>query len=216
MSEFEIYFRDLTPEAQKAFLRFVGIADAKDGNYDVFPITTIEAPEPELTEFKLYCPLVVCADPNSELGYEYDANGENEPHEISNKAARYFETYVSEALDRSMTEETPRGLMDYFDGSAEVNEKVYSMRPAVEVRNDELMGVCILKTKAPLTAAELNEVREAAIGQFADGWGEGFEQHGIKTPLGDLYVSFWNSDKSYALRTEQEMAKPPKNRGDAR
>ena len=50
MSEFEIYFRDLTPEAQQAFLRFVGIADAKDGNYDVFAITTIQEPERELTK----------------------------------------------------------------------------------------------------------------------------------------------------------------------
>lgn len=50
MAEFEIHFRDLTPEAQQAFLRFVGIADAKDGNYDMFPITAIEAPEPELTK----------------------------------------------------------------------------------------------------------------------------------------------------------------------
>ena len=63
MSEFEIYFRDLTPEAQKEFLKFEGIDDAKDGNYDVFAITAIEAPEPELTELKLYCPLVVRADP---------------------------------------------------------------------------------------------------------------------------------------------------------
>lgn len=214
MKEFEIYFRDLTPEAQNEFLKFQGIADAKEGNFDFVPITIIEGPE--LTELKLYCPLVVCADPNSELGYEYGANGEDEPHEISNKAARYFEAYVSEAIDRSMSEETPRGLMDYFDGSEEANEKVYSMRPAVEVKNGELMGVCILQIREPLNPTELNEMREEATGQFADGWGEGFEQHAIHTPLGDLYVSFWHSGEDYSLRTEQEVAKPPKNRGDAR
>ena len=208
---YDIYFRDLTPEAQKEFLNFAGIADAKDGNYDVFPVTTIEEPERELTEIKLYCPLAVTIDPHTELGGD-----DEEPHEISSKTAHYFEQYVADAVHLSMTEESPRGLMDYHNGSTEVNDKVYSMYPAVEVKNGELMGVCVLQIKAPLTAAELNEVREEAIGQFADGWGEGFEQHGIKTPLGDIYVSFWNSDKSYALRTEQEMAKPPKNRGDAR
>lgn len=208
---YDIYFRDLTPEAQKEFLKFAGIADAKDGNYDMFPITAIEAPEPELTELKLYCPLVVTIDPHTELGED-----DEEPHEISSKTAHYFEQYVADAVHLSIAEESPRGLMDYYNGSMEVNDKVYSMYPAVEVKNGELMGVCILKTKAPLTPSELNEIREEAIGQFSDGWGEGFEQHGIKTPLGDLYVSFWNSDKSYALRTEQEMAKPPRNRGDAR
>ena len=50
MAEFEICFRDLTPEAQKEFLKFEGIDDAKDGNYDVFAITTIEEPERELTK----------------------------------------------------------------------------------------------------------------------------------------------------------------------
>lgn len=216
MTELEIYFRDLTPEVQQAFLKFVGIADAKDGNYDVFPITTIEAPEPELTELKLYCPLVVCADPSSELAYEFGATGENEPHEISNKAAQYFEAYVTAAIEKSMIGESPRGLMDYFDGSAEVNDKVYSMHPAVEIVNGELTGVCVLQLTAPLTAAELKDIREDAIFQFADGWGEGFEQYGVKTPLCNLYVSFWNGGKDYALKTEREMEKPPKNRGDAR
>lgn len=41
MDEFEIYFNDLTPDAQKAFLEFEGIASPEDGNYDTFPIATI-------------------------------------------------------------------------------------------------------------------------------------------------------------------------------
>ena len=213
---YDIYFRDLNPQAQAAFLEYLELRDPAEANFDVVPIATIEGPEPELTELKLYCPLVVCADPNSELGYEYGSNGEDEPHEITNRAARYFETQVSEAIDRSMSGETLRGLMDYFDGSDAVNDKVYSMHPAVEVKGGELVGVCVLRIKGSLSLSELNEVREEAIGQFSDGWGEGFEQRGIKTPRGDLYVSFWNSDKDYSLRTEQEMAKPFKNRGDAR
>lgn len=211
MKQFDVYFKDLTPEAQKEFLLFQGIYNAKAGNYDVFPIATIEGSEPELTELKLYCPLVVTIEPRTELGED-----DEEPHEISSKAAHYFEQYVSDAAHLSLTDETSRGLMDYFDGSDVVNDKVYSMHPAVEVKNGELVGVCVLRIKEPLTPSELNEIREYATGQFSDGWGEGFEQHAINTPLGDLYVSFWNSDKDYSLRTEQEMAKPFKNRGDAR
>lgn len=38
MDEFEIYLQDLKPEVQKAFIEFYG----DDGNFDVFPIATIE------------------------------------------------------------------------------------------------------------------------------------------------------------------------------
>ena len=31
------------------------------------------------------------------------------------------------------------------------------------------------------------------------------EQRPIKTPDGDIYVSFWNSDESWSLQTEDEM-----------
>ena len=45
MEEFEIYFEDLTEEAQKRFLVFMGFKDESDGNYDVFPIASIPKPE---------------------------------------------------------------------------------------------------------------------------------------------------------------------------
>ncbi len=38
---FDIYFSDLTPEAQKRFLAFYGLINAAEGNYDVFPIISI-------------------------------------------------------------------------------------------------------------------------------------------------------------------------------
>ena len=39
---FEIMFNDLKPEAQKAFLKYMGIKDASEGNYEFVPIATIE------------------------------------------------------------------------------------------------------------------------------------------------------------------------------
>ena len=41
---FEIYFSDLTPEAQERFLASCGLSSAAEGNYDVFRIT--EYPHP--------------------------------------------------------------------------------------------------------------------------------------------------------------------------
>ena len=42
---FEIYFDDLTEQAQAKLLESVGIEDASEMNWDVFPITTIEVEE---------------------------------------------------------------------------------------------------------------------------------------------------------------------------
>jgi hypothetical protein len=42
---FDIMFDDLNPEAQKAFLEFYGLKNAKDGNFDVFPIATLYGDE---------------------------------------------------------------------------------------------------------------------------------------------------------------------------
>lgn len=37
----ELYFQDLTPEAQQRLVDFLG----DNGNYDVFPLATLEAEE---------------------------------------------------------------------------------------------------------------------------------------------------------------------------
>lgn len=42
---FEIYFSDLTQEAQERFLASCGLSSSTEGNYDVFPITAIPTPE---------------------------------------------------------------------------------------------------------------------------------------------------------------------------
>ena len=43
--EFEIYFTDLTPDAQKRILEFEGVKDYKDLNWNTFPITIITLEE---------------------------------------------------------------------------------------------------------------------------------------------------------------------------
>ena len=44
---FELYFDDLTEQAQKTILKYAGIEDASDNNWDCFPITTIEFEDTE-------------------------------------------------------------------------------------------------------------------------------------------------------------------------
>lgn len=38
MEEFEIHFDDLNEEAQKRYLKYLGIENASEANLDVFPI----------------------------------------------------------------------------------------------------------------------------------------------------------------------------------
>ena len=50
MAQFELYFSDLTEVAQQVFLKAAGLNSAEEGNYDVFPITTIEFEDVEEEE----------------------------------------------------------------------------------------------------------------------------------------------------------------------
>ena len=56
MRNLEIYFNDLTPEAQERALAAAGIKDASEANWDCFSIATMEFEENEITnsEFKFY------------------------------------------------------------------------------------------------------------------------------------------------------------------
>lgn len=40
-----IYIDDLKPEIQKLVLEELGLESAEDGNYDIFPLFSVERPE---------------------------------------------------------------------------------------------------------------------------------------------------------------------------
>ena len=44
---FDLYFNDLTREAQKEILSVAGLNSPEEANWDVFPITTIDFEQPE-------------------------------------------------------------------------------------------------------------------------------------------------------------------------
>ncbi len=50
----EIYFEDLSEDAQKKFLKAMGIGSKEDGNYDTFPIAIVPIPESENGETDKY------------------------------------------------------------------------------------------------------------------------------------------------------------------
>ena len=55
-----------------------------------------------------------------------------------------------------------------------------------------------------MTSKEFEKIKGEIIGQAADGWGESFEQREISTEMGDIYVTFWNSD-NWFIKTAEEM-----------
>lgn len=66
-------------------------------------------------------------------------------------------------------------------------------------------GVLEVESHNQLSEREIEAVKEYWEGQESDGWGEGFEQRGIKIPEGELYVSFWNSGDEFFLTTEEGL-----------
>ena len=95
--------------------------------------------------------------------------------------------------------------MHWYNHSDSINEKVRSAFMSVKERDGELVGVITAQINGQLTDEELEEFRDYCSGQLSDGAGESLEQRSIKTPNGNIYVSFWNSDDSWSLQTEDEI-----------
>ncbi len=116
----------------------------------------------------------------------------------------YLDVILKAIEDDNLPEEEQRGLMRYYDDHDSVNAKVSKYVFSVEEINGELMGVAVLTLNDDLTPQELEKVKDKITGQAADGWGEGFEQREISTDIGDIYVSFWNSD-DWFIKTAEEI-----------
>ena len=95
--------------------------------------------------------------------------------------------------------------MNWYGKGNSVDQKVRSAFMSVEERDGELVGVITAQIYGQLTDEELEEFRLYCEGQLSDGVGESLEQRPIKTPDGDIYVSFWNSDDNWSLQTEEEI-----------
>lgn len=87
---------------------------------------------------------------------------------------------------------TGANLMDYYSKNDSVKEKVKSLELTVTEHNGELKGCAVATVSMGLDSQELEKVKEYLTGQYADGWGEGFEQTPILAGDIQMYVHFWN------------------------
>ncbi|MGD9568722.1 MAG: antirestriction protein ArdA [Sedimentibacter sp.] len=160
--------------------------------------------EKELKTLKLYMPLTVnIYEIENQHGYREISN---EPIELESSELIYNMDEILQAIEVSnLPGEEQRGLMKYYDANDSVNAKVSKYVFTVEKVGEEIMGVAVLTLNDDLTSSELEKIKDEITGQASDGWGEGFEQREISTDMGDLYISFWNSSKSWCIKTAEEM-----------
>ena len=83
-------------------------------------------------------------------------------------------------------------LMDYYGKNDSVKKKVKALELTVIEHNRELKGCAVATLSSWLSEQEQGQVKEYLTGQYADGWGEGFEQTPIQAGDIQMYVHFWN------------------------
>jgi hypothetical protein len=146
---------------------------------------------------RIFFPLKIITYP------QYDCS-EYEREVISPREAVVYEDQILAAIAKENSHfENDRGLAEYIHNEA-LNKKVYSLYPSVEIVDGELWGVMTAGLKESLSGEEVSALLDYVCGQNSDGYGEGLEQRPIKTPDGEIYVSFWNHE-NYSLKLEQEM-----------
>ena len=134
---------------------------------------------------------------------QYDCS-EDERKDISSREAVAYEDQILAAIAKENRHfENDRGLAEYIHDEV-LKEKVYSLYPSVEIVDGELWGVMSAGLKESLSGEETAALMDYVCGQNSDGYGEGLEQRPIKTPDGEIYISFWNHE-NYSLTLEQEI-----------
>jgi len=142
-----------------------------------------------------YCPLTVRTDDPDGFDYAEADNSILLGHEDQVRGALLREQRLGDDFD----------ITQYITRNQAANDKLLSAIWDVETVNGTVYGCIHLKLSEPLTAEEKEEIREGLLGQNADGLGESVEQHPIKTPAGDLYLSFWHGGDDYFLLDDNEF-----------
>ena len=158
----------------------------------------IEVTKRELVETRLYCPLRIEMESEDGGGY---------PEEICSANYIDYDDEINENIRRDISfdeDAVKRGLAAYLHND-HLNQKVYSIMPMAETRNGDLYGVAVIRSYGELDSAETIELANYITGQFADGWGEGYEQHPVELGEDEVYISFWNSGDDYFLKPESEV-----------
>ena len=153
----------------------------------------------KLNRLRLFSPL---------QGWVYfrGAGGDSEdPEAISSRElCEYTENILELIKLRHLEKEGERGLAVYLYDEV-LEKKIYSMKPTVNIWQGELFGVLEVESYGTLNDIELQTLINEWRGQESDGWGEGFEQQPMEIEDGELYVSFWQPNSSFFIKTELDL-----------
>ncbi len=112
---------------------------------------------------------------------------------------------------------TGSNLMEYYGKNDSVKEKVKSLELTVVEYSGELKGCAVATVALGLDSRELEQVKKYLIGQYADGWGEGFEQNPIQSGDIQMYVHFWNwKNFQFEILQETELPEQTKTKSQDR
>lgn len=151
------------------------------------------------------------------------AHIDGETSEYDDLAEQYADQ-IFEALENDDTDLAP--YADNRHGETYAS-KLHSTKITVEWVCDKLYGVCIALVDDDWTDTDTEQLKDYLIGQYADGWGEGFEQREIESytemetseeydeeadeyyesewPVRyEVYISFWQN-KNFRIMTEAEL-----------
>lgn len=156
---------------------------------------------------RIFFPLKIVTYPQGESGME-----DNPVQMTSSEAAAYEEAILAAIAKENRQFENDRGLAEYIHDEA-LSQKVHSLYPSVEIVDGELWGVMTAGLKESLSSKETAGLLDFICGQNADGYGEGLEQRPIKTPEGEIYISFWNDSDEYSIKQEQEFKQESPGQG---
>ena len=114
--------------------------------------------------------------------------------------------YFNEIREAIKEETKELGKQGFAKGlkNTKVRNKVYSIKPQIEIVNDVLVGATIIKMTKPLTDEELSELKDFVEETMSIGWGDEIANKVIDIEDGHLKISFWNNE-NYQIMTETEL-----------
>lgn len=116
--------------------------------------------------------------------------------------SQYFNE-IREAIKEETKEYGKKGLAKDLKNN-KIRNKIYSIKPQIEIVNDVLMGAAIVKMAKPLTDAEIAELKDFVEESMSTGWGDEFANRIIDIEGGHLRINFWDSE-NYRILTEDEF-----------
>lgn len=121
-----------------------------------------------------------------------------------------YQEEIQKAIDKR-NQWTGSDLMEYYGKDDSVKAKVKSLELTVVEHDGRLKGCAVATVSQGLDRRELDQVKQYLTGQYADGWGEGFEQMPIQYGDIQMYVHFWNwKNFQFEIAWETELPKQTK------